>query len=115
MDNVLVLMSTYNGEKYLKTQLDSILAQQGVNVQILVRDDGSSDGTLPILQAYAAQGKLTYYTGPNLKPAKSFMDLIYNAPQADFYAFADQDDYWLPEKLICAVNKLKHPAYSQHA
>lgn len=106
MTKIVVLMSTYNGEKYLKTQLDSILAQQGVEVEILVRDDGSSDGTLKILQEYAAQNKLTYYTGSNLKPAKSFMDLIRKAPAADFYAFADQDDYWLPEKLSCAVEKL---------
>lgn len=106
MPKVMVLMSTYNGEKYLKTQLDSVLNQEGVDVQILVRDDGSTDGTLDILQEYAKQGKLTYYTGPNLKPAKSFMDLIRKASQADYYAFADQDDYWLPGKLARAVEKL---------
>ena len=106
MPKVMVLMSTYNGEKYLKMQLDSVLNQEGVDVQILVRDDGSTDGTLDILQEYAKQGKLTYYTGPNLKPAKSFMDLIRKASQADYYAFADQDDYWLPGKLARAVEKL---------
>lgn len=111
MKNVMILMSTYNGGKFLRTQLDSILAQQGVAVQILVRDDGSTDETLQILDEYSKQGKLSYYTGENLRPAKSFMDLIHKAPQADYYAFADQDDYWLPEKLSRAIKKLeKMPA-----
>lgn len=100
-------MSTYNGEKYLQTQLDSILAQQGVEVQILVRDDGSIDGTLQILEHYKQSGKLLYYTGLNLKPAKSFMDLIRQAPQAEYYAFCDQDDYWLPQKLLKAVTMME--------
>ncbi len=45
-ENIQVLMSTYNGEKYLRNQIDSILSQENVNVSILVRDDGSEDGTL---------------------------------------------------------------------
>ena len=83
---VCVLMSTYNGEKYLEEQIDSILAQKGCKVQLLVRDDGSSDGTIGILQKYHEEGYLEYYTGENLKPAKSFMDLLYNAPKAEYYA-----------------------------
>lgn len=106
MNEIVVLMSTYNGEKYLRIQLDSILAQQGVKVRLLVRDDGSTDHTLQILQEYALQDKLTYYEGSNVKPAKSFMELVRKAPPAEFYAFADQDDYWLPEKLLHAVEKL---------
>lgn len=50
MNSVLVLMSTYNGEKYLQEQLNSLYNQQGVEVKILVRDDGSSDNTLKILE-----------------------------------------------------------------
>lgn len=49
MRNILVLMSTYNGEKYLKEQIDSILAQKNVEVTIQVRDDGSTDGTIRML------------------------------------------------------------------
>ena len=52
MKSVLILMSTYNGEKYLKTQIDSLLAQKNVNVSIVVRDDGSTDGTVSILNEY---------------------------------------------------------------
>ena len=104
---VCVLMSTYNGEKYLEEQIDSILAQKGCKVQLLVRDDGSSDGTIGILQKYHEEGYLEYYTGENLKPAKSFMDLLYNAPKAEYYAFCDQDDIWMPQKLAEAIKILQ--------
>lgn len=106
MKQVAVLMSTYNGEKYITTQIESVLNQTGVNIKLLVRDDGSTDKTISILKQYEKEGKLNWYTGENLKPAKSFMNLIKNAPDADYYAFSDQDDYWKPEKLSRAVNIL---------
>lgn len=102
-----ILLSTYNGEKYIREQIESLINQINVEVRILVRDDGSTDNTLNILEEYKNIGVLTYYTGDNLKPAKSFMDLIYNAPKADYYAFCDQDDYWLPEKLFKAIDKIR--------
>lgn len=108
MKKVAVLMSTYNGEEYIETQIESILHQVGVEVAILVRDDGSSDKTVSILEKYKKNGELNWYSGCNLKPAKSFMDLIRNAPDADYYAFADQDDYWKPQKLLRAVDKLEN-------
>lgn len=102
-----VLLSSYNGESYIKTQIDSILAQQcEVPFDLWVRDDGSTDGTLNILQQYADQGKLRWYTGENLKPAKSFLDLVKHCPGYDFYAFADQDDFWKPEKLSRGISRL---------
>lgn len=107
MDTVQVLMSTYNGDKYLEEQLNSLISQKDVNVKILVRDDGSTDNTTKILDEWKAKGVLEWYTGPNLKPALSFMDLIYNAPACEFYAFCDQDDYWKSNKLISAVEKIK--------
>lgn len=106
MNKVVVLMSTYNGEKYLRTQLDSILEQKNVNVEILVRDDGSTDSTIEILKEYESKGLLKWYTGENLRPAKSFMNLVKNAPVAEYYAFSDQDDVWLPEKLSRAIEGL---------
>ena len=107
MKTIVVLMSTYNGEKYLKVQIDSILAQQGVDTKLMVRDDGSTDSTIQILQEYQSKGLLSYYVGSNLGPAKSFMELLHNAPEADYYAFADQDDYWFPKKLSIAIEKLE--------
>lgn len=102
-ENILVLLSSYNGEKYIKEQIDSILAQDGVNVKILVRDDGSSDRTPQILEHYKQEGRLDYYIGKNIGWKKSFIQLVLDAPDSDYYAFADQDDYWLPEKLKMAI------------
>ncbi len=105
---VLVLLSTYNGEKYLEEQLDSIFKQKDVKVDILVRDDGSTDSTHKILNNWQAKGKLKWYTGENLKPAKSFINLIMNAPKAEYYAFCDQDDVWLENKLSVGITALEH-------
>ncbi len=109
MEKVVVLMSTYNGERYLRTQMDSLIHQEGVDVEILVRDDGSSDGTLQILENYKIDGDLNinYYMGDNVGPARSFLDLMKYAPKADYYALCDQDDTWLPDKLKIAVDAIK--------
>ena len=107
MSKVLVLMSTYNGEKYICEQLDSIINQTFQNIDILVRDDGSRDKTQEILEKYKIDNKLDWYTGDNLKPAKSFMDLVYNCDNSyDYYAFCDQDDFWLEDKISRAVDLL---------
>lgn len=107
MEVVSVLMSTYNGEKFLEEQLESLFNQKGVNIQLLVRDDGSTDKTLDILNKYQNCGKLKWYSGENLKPAYSFLNLLLNAPKSDYYAFCDQDDVWLDNKIIKAINTLK--------
>ncbi len=109
MDKIIILMSTYNGGKYLEEQIDSILNQEGdFNLDIIVRDDGSSDNTVNILDDYQSKGKLTWYKGENLRPAKSFMTLLYNAPKADYYAFADQDDVWVSDKIKQALKTLSN-------
>lgn len=103
---VTVLMSAYNGEKYIREQLDSLLAQTGVEVEIVVRDDGSTDSTSSILSSYQSHGNLSFYSGQNKGWAMSFMDLLANAPEADFYAFCDHDDIWMPNKLSEAIECL---------
>ncbi len=72
MVTVLVLMSTYNGEAYLTEQVESILKQADVNVKLLVRDDGSTDNTLRILNKYATEEKLDYITGKILTGCTAF-------------------------------------------
>ena len=107
---IVVLMSTYNGEKYLREQLDSIINQDikdEAQLEILVRDDGSKDATHCILDEYAAEGKLTWYTGENLRPGKSFWHLVSSAPNADYYAFCDQDDVWFSDKLSRGIKVLE--------
>ncbi len=104
---IAVLMSTYNGEKYIRQQIDSVLAQQGdFTLDLWVRDDGSADGTTQILREYEAAGKLQWYTGSNLRPAHSFWDLLLNCKGYDYYSFADQDDYWEPGKLHAALQSI---------
>ena len=113
MDSITVLMSTYNGERYLKEQIESIIAQEKVDVRLIVRDDGSLDRTKAILDDYQARGALSWYTGENLRPAKSFLHLLFNSPDSDFYAFSDQDDVWDSDKLnsaIDCISKAKVPA-----
>ena len=103
--SIIILMSTYNGEKYLKAQIESLLSQT-IKVEILVRDDGSTDSTQQILDDYAQRGMLKWYSGKNLGSGKSFFDLACKAPDADFYAFADQDDIWENKKVELAVQQL---------
>lgn len=109
MKKVQVLLSTYNGEKYLKEQIESILKQEEVEISILVRDDGSSDNTIKILEEISKKQKeIKFYKGENKGPARSFMELVQKSEEADYYAFADQDDIWESKKIISAVKKLNN-------
>ena len=77
MEKVQVLLSAYNGEKYIKKQIESILNQKEVEVSLLIRDDGSSDKTIEIIGKLADENSnITFYKGENLGPARSFMDLL---------------------------------------
>ena len=83
-------MSTYNGEKYIRMQLDSILGQTYENLCLLIRDDGSTDQTVSILEEYAKRdNRITYYTGKNIGVIQSFLELVKNSSEeAGYYAFA---------------------------
>lgn len=106
MIKVAVLMSTYNGEKYLCEQIDSIMSQTGVQVDLFVRDDGSSDATKKILAEYAENfSNIHIEFAENVGVGNSFMNLLYSVPDTfDYYSLADQDDIWEAEKLVEAVN-----------
>ena len=105
MYRCLVLLSTYNGEKYLPELLDSVMAQKDVIIDVLARDDGSKDKTVEILKK---NDRVQVYTGENLKPAKSFLDLILKADASyDYYALCDQDDVWKADKVISAIEHIK--------
>lgn len=105
---VAVLMSTYNGEKYIEEQIESIISQKGdFELELFVRDDGSTDRTIEILKKYERLGKLHYYKGNNIGPALSFLELLRNYKEYDFYAFSDQDDYWKQGKVKEAVEKME--------
>ncbi len=107
MEKVIVLLSTYNGERYLTEQLESLVAQKDVCAEILVRDDGSKDATIAILDEWQAKGALSWYTSANLGPGKSFIHLLQTAQPGNYYAYCDQDDVWLSNKLRLTMDKMR--------
>ncbi|MBR3055021.1 glycosyltransferase family 2 protein [Lactococcus piscium] len=97
-----IVLSTYNGEKFLSEQIESIQAQTFTDWQLLIRDDGSTDKTLDIITAYTLKDERIHWIDEderkNLGVINSFYKLIKH-DVADYYFFCDQDDVWLPEKM----------------
>lgn len=110
MKKILVLMATYNGEKYVAQQIDSILAQKDVATDIIISDDCSSDGTVEILKQYhEIYGDRVKYSinEKNKNFTYNFLDMIFSCPDDyEYYSLSDQDDVWLEDKLISAVNAI---------
>lgn len=107
---VAVLLCTYNGERFLREQLDSIGRQTHSDWVVAVSDDGSTDSTLKILQEYRekwGEKKLRVFSGPRKGFAANFISLTCELDvQCDFYAWADQDDIWCDQKLTIALDQL---------
>ncbi len=113
MKNVSIIMSTYNGEKFIEEQIKSILEQRNVKIKIYIRDDGSTDRTIDILNDYCNNNNNIYLLkGSNVGVTKSFYLLSEfvnkNEFESEYYAFADQDDVWEYNKLQKAINKLEY-------
>ena len=95
---VSVCIATYNGEKYIKEQLDSILNQTYHNIEIIIQDDASTDNTIDIIKNYKNQ-KIQLFQNPNnLGYIKNFETLIQRA-NGDYIALCDQDDIWVESKI----------------
>ena len=114
---VAILMSTYNGEKYLAEQIESIINQSYSNWHLYIRDDGSTDNTVKIIKKYSSQNsKITFYNENNIKNigvTNSFVELLMGT-SADFYMFSDQDDFWKSEKVNVTVKAmLNNSAYDK--
>jgi len=104
---VVVLMSTYNGERYVIEQLSSILQQLPHGGRVMVRDDGSKDGTVACINA-VGDARVTVVQGTNLGFGASFLTLLTMVPaDADLVMFSDQDDVWLPGKIDRAWQHLE--------
>jgi glycosyltransferase involved in cell wall biosynthesis len=104
-----IAMATYNGEKFLREQLDSILAQTYTNLEIIICDDNSTDSTYEILHEYAlldSRIKL-FKNETNLGVVKNF-ERVLSLSTGEFIALADQDDIWLPEKTEILLNKIEN-------
>lgn len=112
MNKVAVILSTYNGEKYLAEQIESILKQEQVEVDVHAFDDCSTDDTLEILKEFEKKYPNIYVhvNEHNKGFTYNFLDGLFyfkNSSKYDFYALSDQDDVWMPKKLITAINKIK--------
>jgi Glycosyl transferase family 2 len=102
LPEVEVLLATYNGDRFLREQIDSILAQDYANIRVLARDDGSSDGTVEILSEYAERFPDRFRVMPASAAtgsAKKNFLLLMKASTANHICFSDQDDVWLPDKV----------------
>ena len=107
MKTVTVIMSSYNGSSFIERQIKSIYNQKDVSINCFIRDDGSSDNTLQILTELQKEyANLSFIVGDNVGREKSFLIAFSLALQADYYAFADQDDIWFDNKIINGLNQL---------
>ena len=108
MEQIDILLATYNGEKYLKEQIESILNQTYSNFRLLISDDCSQDNTLEILKEYEEKDDRVevFLQEQNLGYVKNF-EFLLSQVENEIYALSDQDDIWLDDKLECAVNKLE--------
>lgn len=108
-NTVAILMSTYNGAKYLKDQLQSIINQSYSNWHLYIRDDGSSDETVEIIKSYAKKDSrisIIHDTLGNIGSVRSFFYLLEQV-DSNFYMFSDQDDYWKQDKIQKSILLLK--------
>ena len=106
-----ILISTYNGEEFIKMQLESIINQSYKNWKISIADDFSNDQTLKIIQEYSNKDKrINYYKNKKkLGALISFYKLLKKS-NSDYVVFCDQDDIWVPnklEKIFQYINKSK--------
>ena len=106
---VTVLLAVYNGEKYLKAQIDSLLNQTVKDIKIIIRDDGSTDNSPFIINEYCKKYSqiVSKLSGKATGSAKcNFAELLYNCDD-DYIMFCDQDDVWLPQKVEKTITAMK--------
>lgn len=103
-----ILLATYNGEKYLKEQIESILNQTYSNIRLIISDDCSKDKTREIIKEFEEKDKrvISYFQEKNLGYVKNF-EFLLSKVENEIYMLSDQDDYWLSEKVEHTYNKLK--------
>lgn len=108
-DLIAILLATFNGEKYLSEQLDSIFSQTYSNWIIYTHDDGSTDNTLNIINEYIKKypNKIKYVEGPPTGGAKNNFMYLMSKVKEEYIMFCDQDDVWLDNKIELTIKKMK--------
>jgi len=113
MANVIILLSTYNGEKYLKELVESIQRQSFKDWKLLVRDDGSCDQTISLIRSIMQGDERMHMmeSKGNVGVIKSFSALSEEAlrifPKTDYFMYADQDDIWLDDKIARTFSEMR--------
>ena len=103
-----ILLATYNGEKYVGEQIESILTQTYKNINLIISDDKSQDNTRKIIEEYTKKDQriTIFFQEENLGYIKNFEFLIKQV-KSNYFMLSDQDDVWLPEKVEKSIKKLK--------
>lgn len=105
---VAILLSTYNGERYLPELFDSLMAQSYEDFTVYVRDDGSTDSTRMLISKYQEQDSRIVYIDDNLHfgPTQTFLHLL-SKVDSNYYMLCDQDDVWLEEKIAITLREMQ--------
>jgi len=118
VNEIAILLTSYNGEKYIEALLDSLETQTNSGFDLYIRDDGSSDNTIAIIETFRTQSSFPVTLlprGENLGAAQNFASLLrytLEKKQYRYFMFCDQDDVWLPRKVEAtyrAMQKMEHP------
>lgn len=119
MEKVTILLATYNGEKYVAEQLDSILKQSHSNWQLLIRDDHSSDNTRQIIADYQRMhpDRIHFVDDDfgNVGSVQNFNILLQLAKMENYIMFCDQDDFWMPDKIEATLKHMTEVERQQGA
>jgi glycosyltransferase involved in cell wall biosynthesis len=110
MSTVAIVMTTYNGEKYVGEQIDSILASAYQDFELFIYDDGSKDNTLPILREYEAKNPTKIHViqnEENLGVTTNFLSAL-RKTTIDYVMFCDQDDVWKQNKMAVTLKRMRH-------
>lgn len=112
---VTVLMAVHQGASHLEEQLDSLTTQEHENWQLVVSIDGEDDGCAKIIENHAASNRISQISGPGKGAAANFLHLMRQVDPGNYWAFSDQDDFWLPHKLSRAIERLEEVSWNTPA
>lgn len=106
---VTILLAVYNGEKYLKEQIESLLNQTVNDIKIVIRDDDSSDNSVAIINEFCSRfpDKISIITGKPTGSAKQNFAKLLSSCDDDYIMFCDQDDVWNPDKVEQSLKTMK--------
>lgn len=116
MRDTAILLATYNGERYLRQQLDSLFGQTSQNFRLVIHDDGSTDSTVEIINEYRDKypDRIEIFYGNSCGGPKENFLWMFGRVEADYYLFCDQDDVWFPEKFERSIEALEEAEGTIH-